>query len=280
MCTVSQLVLLGYKSVGTALGLMDGSSTSNPLPEQERVQPLDNKVHKRPSRTLTLPHIPPSAPKVMSPAMSGSPTTVRRRATLTPYQAWRHATGSFFPPDPYVHDEWTHCTEETIQEVSSDSSSTSKRNTSSHSNDVSISTSPGTCTSTTPYTTPSSGSRSRSGSCTGGHYSTAHRRVPSSPSFRSSLTLTPHCYFDRPPSPSSSVSSRCSEPPLSASLSLSELLTSTNTTPFGEASVGDVEEFARREVQREERKQAMRDRHAAIRERREREKWAKAQTRC
>ncbi|CAE6426857.1 unnamed protein product [Rhizoctonia solani] len=212
--------------------------------------------------------------------MSSSSATARRRATLTPYQAWRHASGSFFPPDPYVHDEWTHCSEETILEISSDSSSTSKANISPNSNDASASVSPGTCTSTTSYTTPSSGPRSRSGSYTGVHYSTAHRRVPSSPSFRSSLTVVPHCYFDRPPSPSSSVSSRCSEPPVSASLSLSELLASTSASSFCEPLVDDLEEFARRETQREERKQAMKERHAAIREHREREKWAKAQTRC
>ncbi|KAF8666600.1 hypothetical protein RHS04_09556 [Rhizoctonia solani] len=258
---------------------MNGSPVSNQAPEQERVQPLAKKKSKRPSRTLELPFIPSDSHKDVSSTMSPSPTTTRRRATLTPYQAWRHATDSFFPPDPYVHDEWTHCSEEVIQEVSSDSSVTSK-STTLNSNDVLTPASSGACISTTPYTTPTSGSRSRSGSYTGVHYSTAHRRVPSSPSFRSTLTLAPHTYFDRPPSPSSSVSSRCSEPPVSAGLSLSELLASTNTGSFGEQPDDEVEGLARRETQREERKQAMRERHAAIRERREREKWAKAQTRC
>ncbi|QRW17744.1 hypothetical protein RhiXN_02668 [Rhizoctonia solani] len=241
---------------------MNGSPVSNQAPEQERVQPLAKKKSKRPSRTLELPFIPSDSHKDVSSTMSPSPTTTRRRATLTPYQAWRHATDSFFPPDPYVHDDVT------------------SKSTTLNSNDVLTPASSGACISTTPYTTPTSGSRSRSGSYTGVHYSTAHRRVPSSPSFRSTLTLAPHTYFDRPPSPSSSVSSRCSEPPVSAGLSLSELLASTNTGSFGEQPDDEVEGLARRETQREERKQAMRERHAAIRERREREKWAKAQTRC
>ncbi|KAJ1307345.1 hypothetical protein OPQ81_001451 [Rhizoctonia solani] len=215
--------------------------------------------------------------------MSSSPTTNRRRATLTPYQTWRHATGSFFPPEPHVNDEWIYCGEETIPEASSsESSTTSKGATSLNPNDVSASDSLSeTCISpTSPYATAPSGCRPRSGSHTGIHYSSAHRRVPSSPSFRSSFTLVPHSYFDRPPSPSSSISSRSSETIISASLSLSELLTSTTTMSLGDPPTGGVDEITRREMQREERKQAMRERHAAIRERRERERWAKAQARC
>ncbi|KAH7341960.1 hypothetical protein B0J17DRAFT_648734 [Rhizoctonia solani] len=258
---------------------MDRNPILNQTPEQETVQPQVDKTPKRPPRALQLSYIPPNSHIAAQPTMSRSPTQARRRATLTPYQTWHHATGSFSPPEPRVNEEWIYCGEETIPEVNSSNSSTSSKEISLPNPSETSASAPLYTSSTTPYTTPSPGCRSRSGSQIGVHYSTAHRRVPSSPSFRSTLTLAPHSYFDRPPSPCSSISSRSSEPPVSASLSLSELLTSTAAISLGEP-LEDVDGFTRREMQRVERKQAMKERHVAIRERRERDRWAKAQTRC
>ncbi|KAL5635089.1 hypothetical protein ACGC1H_002952 [Rhizoctonia solani] len=260
--------------------MMDRNPITNWRPKQG-VQPQTNKMPKRPFRTLQLTHISPNLHTAISPTMSSSPTTPRRRAALTPSQAWRHASGSFYPPEPH-HEEWIYCGEKTIPEASSPNfSTTSKGTTSPHPNYVSapIPLSETYSLSSTLYTTPLS-SRPRSRSHPGVNYSTSHRRVPSSPSFRSTLTLAPHSYFDRPPSPTSSISSRSSEPLISASLSLSELLRSTTNISLGEPLTDGADVFIRRETQREERKQAMKERHVAIRERREQEKCAKAQTRC
>lgn len=195
-----------------------------------------------------------------------SPTSPRRRASLTPYQALLHASGSFFPPVTHGQDEWTY-----RKPAASSQSSTP---TSLEPN----------CISAMPPDTPAQATspvhhRPQSSSVPGVHYSSAFRRVPSSPSFRSSLAFT-SSYFDRPPSPSSSVSSRSSEPPLSANLSLSELMATSATISLSGRAQNEPGDPARREMQREERRLAMRERHAAIMERRDKERWAKLQAQC
>ncbi|KAG8716392.1 hypothetical protein FRC11_013375 [Ceratobasidium sp. 423] len=249
---------------------MDENLTSNETPSEPGTTPQANKTPRRPSRMLELSCTHPQT--TVTSIMTSSPT--RRRVALTPSQTWKHATGSFIPPEPHVHGEWTYCGGETIPEVDPSSPGTTPfgsgaivpLDVSTSASLSDLHTSP-----TTSYATPLPGYRSRSGSV---HYSTAHRRVPSSPSFRSSLTLVPHNYFDRPPSRSSSISSRYSEHSLGANLSLSELLAGTASISLGQPSTEDVDEPVRRDMQREERKQAMRERHVAIRERRERENWA------
>ncbi|QRV74883.1 hypothetical protein RhiJN_02898 [Ceratobasidium sp. AG-Ba] len=202
--------------------------------------------------------------------MSGSPSIARRRATLTPSQTWHHASGSFFAPE-LTHDDWIYRTTDTIPEASYSGSSTGS---SKSSPDRAAVITPAAVTATIgesrPFPAPPPCSK-----ISGVHYSSAHRREPSSPSFRSPSLPYPHAYFDRPPSPASSISSRSSEPLMGASLSLSELLAGTSRMSLGH-NRAPVDERTRREEQRENRRQAMLERHSALIEQREKRRWSRA----
>ncbi|QRW03784.1 hypothetical protein RhiLY_02783 [Ceratobasidium sp. AG-Ba] len=184
--------------------------------------------------------------------MSGSPSIARRRATLTPSQTWHHASGSFFAPE-LTHDDWIYRTTDTIPEASYSGSSTGSSKSS-----------PDRAAVITPAAAP------KSQVCI-----TPRRTGESlSPSFRSPSLPYPHAYFDRPPSPASSISSRSSEPLMGASLSLSELLAGTRMS-LGH-NRAPVDERTRREEQRENRRQAMLERHSALIEQREKRRWSRA----
>ncbi|KAF8604677.1 hypothetical protein BDV93DRAFT_95111 [Ceratobasidium sp. AG-I] len=251
-------------------------------PEQETQLVQKNVASKPPRRVLRLPPFPPLTYTTQFAGMSASPSSSRRRAALTPSQVQHHASGSFFAPIPHGHEEWIFRGTETIPEGSNSGSNTSSDPLTTDSV-TTPSSSAIECVATrssppihpapavagpiyarprayshTPLTTTSDSA--------GVYYSTAHRRVPSSPSFRSASLLSTG-YFDRPPSPTSSVCSHSSEP-IHTSLSLSELLAGGPRIFLGEYEP-DEEEHARREKMREERRLAMVERHAAILERRE-----------
>lgn len=238
---------------------------------------------KPPRRVLTLPPFPPLTYTTQFAGMPGSPSSSRRRAALTPSQVLHHASGSFFPPEPHVHEDWIYRTTDTIPEGSNSGSSLSSQDMAvtgvvstpdtSTSESKSVVSSPPAAPPlyTGPiYARPRAYSHvpsSNASDSSGVYYSSAHRRVPSSPSFRSAAAH-PHTYFDRPPSPAFSTSSRYSEPAMGSGLSLSELLTGTPRMSLGEYET-DEADHARREEMREERRLAMVERHAAILERRE-----------
>ncbi|KAG9082069.1 hypothetical protein FRC07_014318 [Ceratobasidium sp. 392] len=220
--------------------------------------------------------------------MSSSPSPARRRAALTPEQAFYHASGSFLAPEQHVHEDWIYRTTDTIPEASYSGSSSS----SNLSPDLAAVATPAAASNIAHeshpplapsgfadpiYTRPRSNSLnpSLSSNNSGVHYSSAHRRVPSSPSFRSLASPATHAYFDRPPSPAPSISSRWSEPPMGGSLSLSELLAGTAGMSLSGPSHVSEDNRARREEQREGRRLAMLERHAALIEQREKRRWSK-----
>ncbi|KAG9095584.1 hypothetical protein FRC06_009642 [Ceratobasidium sp. 370] len=213
--------------------------------------------------------------------MAASPSSTRHRASLTPEQAFHHASGSFFAPEPHVHEDWIYRSTDTIPEASYSSSSPN----SNPSPDLAAVSTPAAVSNSAHESGPSAAPsgfatpaypRPRAHShhllsSSGVYYSSAHRRVPSSPSFRSPVLP----YFGRPPSPTSSISSRYSEPPMGASLSLSELMAGATRTLVYEPTHTPEDEQARREEQREERRLAMLERHTALIEQREKRRWSK-----
>lgn len=242
----------------------------------------------KPRRVLTLPPFPPLTYTTQFVGMTASPSSSRRRAALTPSQAFHHASGSFFAPEPHGHEDWIFRTTDTIPEASNSGSSTSSSDPSSKLM-ITVATTPVTVSTTVIESSPTPSPpcaiepvfpRPRAYSHnpmtgSGVPYSSAHRRVPSSPSFRSTPIPYVHAYFDRPPSPTSSISSRSSEPPMPTSLSLSELLAGSARMSLGGYGQEDPAERARREEMREERRLAMVERHAAVIEHREKKRWAR-----
>lgn len=250
----------------------------NNCPESKLSQA--NITPRRLYRGLKLSQLTPTTPTMHPSGTLTSPTSARRRAALTPSQTWLHASGTFLAPEPHIHEDWIYRSTDTIPETGSSGLPPASNSKNPQSGLVSVAT-PAFTPAPPAHTTSSSSPRQRSYSSAGVYYSSAHRREPSSPSFRSSVTLSDHTYFDRPPSPVS-TSSRWSEPLLNVNLSLSEVLASTTITPLRAhpSLLDEAEDPVRRAEQREERRRAMKERHAALRELRDRNKWAKAQARC